>query len=298
VHRTTLALQRFIARLDDPDFIFILAVDSKSVHFRGSLEREWLSNPRVFYLDPLVNIEWGSFSQSFPPWMTVNALRKSNVSYDWISFHSGSDLVIRSRQIIKLFLQTYRNRAEFFDQIPNNWGRVDIFNRGGPGCASLVELDRIQDTVRLYYNQTAWNASARNFGSGSNWATISQNLANRVLQEVLDDIDFTIRISFCGNSDEIFLQTMANKIGLGHLGSCGMLRWLKFEYCHPFPLTPDRVKEARGTFSLFARKVIDERGALHKWIEEIIDQDDVAELPPLLRPRPGPCYRAEGIFHD
>jgi hypothetical protein len=222
--------------------------------------------------------------------MTVNALRKANVTYDWISFHSGNDLLLRSRTTIKRFLATYHGHMEFFNQIPNNWGRIDIFNRGGPGCARVEILDWIQDTVRKYYNRTAWNESARNFGAGSNWATISGWFANTILQAILDDLDFTIRISFTGNSDEIFLQTMANKIGLGHLGSCGMLRWLRFDASHPFPLTKDMILEARKTFALFARKMPDS-STMHEWVEGVIDREILLELPEVLKPVPGKCYR-------
>jgi hypothetical protein len=277
----------------DPAFIFVICVDAKFPEVRESLQSEYIDTDSVFFLFPPVWAVWGSISQTFAPWMTVKALRSANVMYDWISFHSGTDLVVRSREIIRTFLRTYSGHAEFFQQWRSIPGRFDVFGVGGPGCAQETDLQSIEEQVKKHYNQTAWNRSAANFGNSANWATVSQGFAEKILDALLADFDLAIRISFGGNSDETLLQTLANKVGLGHLGSCGMLRHLKFQFSHPFLISEETVHEAREGFFLFARKMPDDETApsLHQWAEELIMEEDRDELPGVLLPTPGDCYR-------
>jgi hypothetical protein len=300
IHKSTYTLRRFIHRLSDPEFIFILCPDQKVTSLRRSLEIEWEDNPTVFFLGPPIAIHWGSFSQSFPPWMTVKALRDLELSYDWISFHSGTDLVIRSRTIVKLFLRTYKDHAEFFEVVPNQWPRMDHFIFAGPGCTDLIVTKKIENIVKQHYNATAWNASARNFAEGANWATISRKLAEKALDLLLNDPNLAIRLSFTSNGDELFLQTLVNRVGFGYLGSCGMIRYLKFEVMHPFPLTEKMILESRNEFALFARKMREggNEQELHGWIEKVIDREDNETLPEILRPRVGSCYRTEIINYE
>jgi hypothetical protein len=291
VHQYTQSLGIFIRRLYGPEFIFVIAADEKAASLRGRLENEFVNQSNVFFLAPPVRIFWGSFSQSFPPWMTVKALWDAGVVYDWISFHSGTDVVIRSRAVVIEFFKRYRGHAEFFDTRPSDWGRIDIFNRGEPGCASRPDLDTMQNTVRGVYNRTAWNLSAQNFGLGANWATISRGLAERVLSEILSDLDFAIRVSFTGNSDEIFLQTYAKRLGVGVNGSCGTLTFFKMQICHPYPLTESLIGTARAGFYLFARKMPEYASrSLNSWIDKQIKADESDEFPAVLTPRPGLCY--------
>jgi hypothetical protein len=71
-----------------------------------------------------------------------------------------------------------------------------------------------------------------------------------------------------------------------------MLRYLKFNGIHPFPLTQRRIRIGRAGFNLFAREMPETvKGVkLHGWTEALIDAENGNELPAVLRPRPGPCY--------
>jgi hypothetical protein len=114
VHCMTYSLERFIKRLRDPAFMFVIAVDDSVKGLDARLQAFWVNESSVFFVHPNIRISWATFSQCFSPWMTVSALVKANIDFSWISLQSGTDILVRSRGIIKKFLHVYHGHSEFF----------------------------------------------------------------------------------------------------------------------------------------------------------------------------------------
>jgi hypothetical protein len=253
VHAVTAALDYFITRLLDPSFLFVIAVDGKFPEVLAALELRWASAGSVFFLRPSPTIHWSSFSQILPPWMAVSAL--SNVSVAWFSFHSGDDVPVRGRAVVKRFLRHYRDRAEFFEVISNQTKRAaDLFMNYGV-CTSSNRLERVRNEIhRLFPDLSTFLRPS--ILTGPNWATVSGSLAARVLAVIRTEPELVLRIGFSDFADENFLQTVTHHIGVAPVSGCGFLRYTRWITGEPHPvwLTVKDLVDARQGFALFARK--------------------------------------------
>jgi hypothetical protein len=216
--------------------------------------------------------------------MTVDAMIRSAVNYDWISFHSGSDIAIRSRTIIRTFLRKYRGRTEFIERARLVRARFDQFLVGTAVCVRPWELREIQRATRAIYNSSSWNWLS--FDKGANWATLSRNFSKAILETIRRHPELIMRIGFSVCSDEHFLQTVIPWAGLNHIRSVTHLRHYRFQGAHPYDLTQGAIMEARHRSNLFARKIAQtgERKNLTAWVEALVDREDRNDsLPPSLQ---------------
>jgi hypothetical protein len=104
--------------------------------------------------------------------MAVAALRH-RVLYDWVSFHSGTDILIRSKGIVKMFRQTYRHHAGFFVLGSLGWDRISLFRCGACLCAPEPDCLAIEQKVQATVDAGTWQKTSSTFQTGSNWGTIS-----------------------------------------------------------------------------------------------------------------------------
>jgi hypothetical protein len=295
IHANTLTHHRFIRRLLDPDFLFIIAPDSRNPNLTRELNEIWANESSVRILYPTLPVFWSSWSQCFSPWMIVNALAKASVKYDWISVHSGSDVPVRGREVIKNFLKVYKEHVEFFGSTWPRAYRVNRFYMSGSLCASQSQVKNLQETVERLFDLKSFLSAPLRWGPS--WSTISGILANKVMRFIWDHPEVVARVMFTVASDEHFLPTMLHHLGFDGIADCGFVRYIEFNGARPWPLTERMIQKARRSFKLFARKMPEgEKGEfLHRWIEELIDREDASgQLPKVLQPIPGACYRVNG----
>jgi hypothetical protein len=274
IHHLSPALDFFITRLLDSSFAFIIAVDYKFPNIRSHLLSQWGNVSTIFFLQPAIPIQWSSFSQILPPWMSVSAFKKSPMKSDWFSFHSGDDVPIRGRFVIKTFLERYRGHSEFFYVHGHHVQRSSNLFMKWAVCVSQKDLENANKELhRIFQNLSIFLKPY--LLKGANWATISNELADYVLLVIRTEPELILRIAYSSYADEHFLQSIAYRLGVTPVKSCGHLRYIRWRQGaqHPYWLTKSDLYLARQSFTLFARKFPEQRMDLLKTLDFLIKDD-------------------------
>jgi hypothetical protein len=283
VYTRTTALARFISHLDGGDFLFVLLIDGKNPDLKTRLVSEFSFNPNVFIVLPLIPRCWGCTSLAQAPLFGMKAVFRAGFECDWFSLHSETDVIIRSRQIVKLFFLRFRGRAEFFSYWPSGPGRVTNFSLTRDGCRPSKWLRQAEAAMRyLFPNWTQW--SVESFVGGSQWWTLTRSSAIEILKWVESHPIMVKRMTFLIGGDEIWFQSIMRYLNFTATHQCslrGML-WKPLS-AHPESLTETEIGTFRSAAVLFARKMPEYNPALWNFVEERIRmEDNVSELPDIL----------------
>jgi hypothetical protein len=255
LHTNATHVDRFIARLNGDDFLFALTIDARQSGLHSELASRYARNPNVFIALPAVEMCWACTSLNYGPWVAISAVLKHGFRADWFSLHSGTDAVLHSREITKQFLLRYRDTAEFVWSWPAVPGRVRQLHTSSGGCRPQKWLVEAREAMRhVFPNWTALPLAQ--FRGGSQWWTVSQRAIEGIMRYMKKNPLFVLRLSFLAGSDEAWMQTLMNAVGLSVNQSC-FLRSLFFppSAMHPNDLTNATIARAMTQFSLFARKM-------------------------------------------
>jgi hypothetical protein len=274
LHQNTTHIDRFIARLNGEDFLFVLSIDAAQDWLRIELMDRFKDNPNVFFSMPEIARCRACVSLAFLPWMAATAVLRAGFQVDWFSLHSGHDAVLHSRWITKEFLLRYRGKAEFYGQAPTveQWIRepsmwpmncrpAEWVNEAGAGLRSV------------FRNWTVLNGG--HLAKGSQWWTLSQSTVKAILDYMWARTLFMLRLSFVHVGDEWWTQSLLKQIGVTVHNPC-RVRYIRFHRGrngHPDTLTNATIENATSEFALSARKLPDQGPDVVAFLEDAVRQE-------------------------
>jgi hypothetical protein len=254
-HTDSIHLDNFIEQMNDDNFIFLLVIDGKCPKLIMELKLKFSSNRNVFIVGPRIPMCWGCASLNYGPWVAIKAAFDFDFQCEWFSLHSGFDVLLHSRDVIKAFLLKYRGRADFYSDRwldPVRSSQVWVF---GSGCRPSSWLGELNLGLRsVFPNWTVWKTD--HLRKGSQWWTLSQKSVRAILAFILHNPDFVRRISFVRFSDESLVQTILHRLKISRLKPCDIrsIDWPAMSV-HPSSLNRTLVSVAWKRFALFARKI-------------------------------------------
>jgi hypothetical protein len=249
IHRNSTNINRFIARLNGSDFLFVLSVDRRETELQSYLMNEFRDNPNVFFAMPVISRCWACVSLMYAPFLAITAVMRAGFESDWFSLNSGEDAVLHSREVTKQFLLRYRGKAEFYAN--HGQGRPDrtreLFLFPGD-CRPASWVMEACDAIRAVFRDwTVWNF--RHMARGPQWWTLSQRSVKAMLEFMRANPIFMLRMSFVCVADEKWIQTVMQHLGLKVKNMCD-LRWNRMRRGHAIELSNGSIQAARKALCL------------------------------------------------
>jgi hypothetical protein len=265
LHGVSRQLEKFIAHLSCPDFIFILSIDARAQSLRTALKNTYAHRADVFFVEPQACVKWGDMAQNYGIWSAVSGLVQSKIRCRWVSLNSAADLVIHSRDVVRQFLRRYDGRAEFYENEFCQSARIiSFFVHDRSGCLLNFRWRWIAEAINaVFQNWTKIGCETMRWGS--TWWTISFDSAKAILKLIRDDPELILRLGFSSTPDEALVPTLMGRLGRPSSRNLRYMRWQGGP--HPLILSrPDVATMHKGPF-LFARKV-------GSWNDDVIRMAD------------------------
>jgi hypothetical protein len=274
VHKNNTHVDRFIARLNGPEFLFILSVDAAQNGLQSDLMNRFKDNPNVLIVMPAITRCWGCISIVYATWMSVMAVLRAGFQCDWFSLHSGEDAALRSYEITKQFLLRYRGKMEFYGtrESEERWAR-DLYLTPMNCRESHWMLEATSGFRHVFRHWSHWNSS--HIQKGPQWWTLSRKAVEAMLQYMWDHPTFILRMTFLHVADESWIQILMQKVGLRVSNLCDLrwIRWSTAGQLHPDVLNDESILAARKGFRLFARKMPELDGHIITVLDKAVKQD-------------------------
>lgn len=207
-------LKKLILLLDDPRNDLYVHIDAKSTNFDENQFAELTKQAKTTFIDRK-KVTWGSFSQINCELMLLEEATREY--HDYYHLLSGSDLPIKSQEVIHSFFQEhqgweflyfhegvmekkgYRDRIQLFHFLQEFTGKKE----SNPSLF-YVEQGLLKLQEILHINRI--KRSDLEYKKGTNWFSITHDLALFVLSQA-PQIRKAYRYTLC--ADEIFLHTLA-----------------------------------------------------------------------------------------
>lgn len=280
-------IRNFIERLNHPSFAFFITIDIQGQMTIQDMQEMFKDNPNVYYITrPRMKIIWGEISQVHAMLATVNAILTCGMEFDFISFHSGDDVALRTGAHVKEFFDKYGANNEFiefdlppFDKV-HRYRLDNIFSAHVSDCAnenSLLEMRRsLRSIFPNWQNTTKWPLLY-----GSQWWTLSTETLRRVIKFVESEDPLITRITFTRIPDEVFMQMVLMKIGLNGRNLCNYMRYINFNLEY-LVLADEHIRTAFTGNHLFARKAHKDIPSIHDVLAKLVT--DNPDFPSFLKP--------------
>jgi hypothetical protein len=253
VHSNENQVNRLIKHLAS-DFDIYVHIDKRS-----SIKIEQNKNIFVYKKYPTY---WGSFNITMA---TLFLLKKAyNKGYARYLLISGQDLPIKTNNEIKAFFEKDSNEYINFGKIPENgWPnmeRVTKYNMDDKyhGCEELVKynlLYRFHRKIFRIINKYFFRRLDYDFYGGANWTNYTHECVRKIFEYLEKDRKYIKRYKWTSCSDEIFFQTILNKIeGITIINDS--LRYVDWETGPEYPriLRTNDYEKVIESEKLFARK--------------------------------------------
>ena len=140
----------------------------------------------------------------------LNMVRDSNKKYDYISFISGQDYPIKSKEFIRTFLKKNAGK-EFveFEDISNYFWRLKCYNFFRENKNNRKLFMRVLDNTIRYPQKLL--VRRNNFNNmklyyGSTWFTITYSCVLYILKYIEDNPEYEKQFKYSSCSDEHFFQ--------------------------------------------------------------------------------------------
>lgn len=275
--RESLAYTRtFVNSLSDEDTAFFFIIDAKSGNFYDEVKNEFKDHDNVFFVQPRMNVAWGDPTQTYAMMCGIKVILESGIDFEWVSFHSGDDVLLRSKDDLKDFLRKKGTNNEFYeDKTDMKDNHLKRFWKLSPtytkSCIRKKKRNKLANALlHLFPN---WNANKYRMTEsfGSQWWTLSTVTLKRLLEFWNTRDDLFMRLSFLRISDEGFMQLSLKKIGLNGRTRKDYLRWIDWED-GDIRIKERKFDEMMATDAIFARKMWD-CPTLQEKITNYIEQD-------------------------
>lgn len=264
VHKNPSQVRKLLGALDDERNLVVVHCDKKMVHddvkaiSNAPLESAEL---RVLQVNDVL---WGSFSQVETELLLLREALGCGCSY----YHllSGEDLPLRSQDELHAFFDG--SNKEFVAFNPQfEWPAVldarvrqrHLQNRNDSVFSKCI--DKVWVALQCLVGADMLDSDVR-YGYGSNWFSITDRLANDVI-----DHEEWVRAHFAHAmcADEVFLQSFALTFGYqdslykpfdagDKWGNMRLVDWDRGEGIHPYTLRNDDFDWMMSTGMMFGRK--------------------------------------------
>lgn len=262
-------LQLLVKLLDHPDNDFFIHIDQKLKLQNLKIKAKY-SKVSLFQEVP---IYWGTFSITECE-IKLLAHASNAGKYDYYHLLSGQDLPIRPTEEILSFFEEHVGKEfiSFNNEALN--GNTEISRRTklyhffakqrnsheSKFAKSLfLCLDRMTIVAQMVLRVNRNRKDNILIGYGSNWFSISDELASFVLSQ---ENRIRKRFRYVNNCDELFLQTIILNSQYAfrcygyppHYDNLRFINWAEDGVKHPATMSIEDVKKARLSTALFARK--------------------------------------------
>ncbi len=207
-HEENLTFTTLIQMLDHPDADIFIHMDAKNEAYNPADTLKLVKHSRIFHT-PRIKVSWGAYSQTEAELLVLEAAT-SHGHYGHYHLLSGSDLPIkRIDDIIEFFRQ--HDGEEFVNFLSDTfknqrWIKYYHLFQECKGRRTSPIINALHKFCMLFQMIAGVHRNKSiNFQKGSNWFSITDELARYVLKKrewVRDTFRYTL------HSDEIFLQTL------------------------------------------------------------------------------------------
>lgn len=258
-HKNFKQIQNLIyALLDDTTDIYI-HIDNKSEILYSELKREFKNMNNIYILSD-VSVIWSGFSQVEATLKLMEAVKKTNKVYDYISLISGQDFPIKSNEFIKRYLaENYGKEFIEFEDIGERSWRLKCYNffRENKNNRNLYMrlLDNlIRHPQKLIVKRN--NFINMNLYFGSQWFTITYDCMLYILNYLEKNPLFKKEFNFSACPDEHFFQIIILNSKFRDKVVNDNLRYIDWSRGENSPevLTTNDFLSLKGSKKLIARK--------------------------------------------
>lgn len=262
-HNDFYILEKLLLLLDDKNNDIYVHIDKKVKDFAFDYYKNLIKKSNIYFTER-IDVRWASFSQIECELLLLKEATKNK--YDYYHLLSGVDLPLTSQDKIHEFFQN-NNGKEFvhfscINEIPEDiLGRVKYYHlfvrkiRNSKIYSKISTLLlKLEEKMRI--NRV--NDVKKEFRYGSNWFSITDSLANYVLENE-DFIKKTFKYTSC--CDEIFLQTIVynskyfDNLYFNQGNSCkANQRYIDWTRGEPYTFKTTDYDELIKSDMLFARK--------------------------------------------
>lgn len=263
-------LKKVIKMLDHPKHHIYVHISKKVKNFPKD-EFDGLTKYSPVVFTPRVPVSWGAYSQVESELTLID----SAISKEYGFYHiiSGVDMPLKTADEIYNFFEANKGKEfvefmtddeniatdQFVENTKNRINSYQLFRQYIPRNKDTF-LKRQQS--RLIYWQKRFGVDRvktldRKIGRGSNWISISHELASYIIANrkwIKKHFNYT----FC--CDEIFLQTLMegtdfkNRLYADKDGRRANMRFIDWERGRPYTFTDDDYDELMSSGYMFARK--------------------------------------------
>lgn len=209
-HNDFYILEKLLLLLDDKNNDIYIHIDKKVKDFDFNYYKNLIKKSNIYFIER-IDVRWASFSQIECELLLLKEATKNK--YDYYHLLSGVDLPLTSQKKIHEFFQNNNGKEfvhfSYINEIPERiLSRVKYYHlfvrkiRNSKIYSKIWwRLLKLEEKMKI--NRV--KKIKKEFRYGSNWFSITHNLANYVLENE-DFIKKTFKYTSC--CDEIFLQTI------------------------------------------------------------------------------------------
>jgi hypothetical protein len=281
----TSALHRFIHFVNDTDFVFFILFDAKAGSMKTLIKIRYRENPNVFFVKPTITNWWGDYTLVESLLIALSAVVKTGIKFQWVSFHSGADLALRSGPILKQFLSLHVKHMHLCPTpVPgSSWfSRTKWpFFSAHPSCMDRGTILGIADGLKHVF--PLWTQiTAKQMAKSSQWFTLNFAVIRKIVEDVIRDDDFILRVLYTYIADECFTSNYLKKLGFAGWPRCD-LRYIEWNYTTGRKIGLKHIKWLVNGPWLFARKMYDDDKVWNMFLKEAKKLEADGKLPHFLR---------------
>lgn len=232
---------------------------------------------RVVIVPKRIDVAWADITIVDATLLLMRSIIEHEKQFDWISIHSGLDLAVRPMVDFAEYLKdsTYMGYIESTPLPIFAWGRMGGIDRVQLSYPKyLRQRPKRYGIVWLMLHVYRWafahkligvqqRASDLEYFGGSNWFTLQIDVVANLLKYLDNHKEYRAHFANVLHPDEIFFQTLINKIysskkiSLNYTDNLRYIDWSgtrKSEMGAPATLTSDDIKEIETSGKFFARK--------------------------------------------
>lgn len=263
VHKVDSQLILLLKMLNSCENDLYVHIDKKTkISNLQDFDFSFIDKSRLFFIDR-VNVQWGGYSLINAE---INLLKSATKNHNYKYYHliSGNCVPLKENKIIMEFFKSHEG-TEFltFDSTEGYEYRYQYYHifqelagRKKNFYWSLSKINLfIQKFLKIHRNRNL------EVGKGSNWFSITDDLARYILQNE-DWIHKTFKYTIA--CDEVFLQTIVKKSEFmkrvysfenKQINNNDNMRYIDWNRGNPYVFQKDDIPELLSSEMMFARKV-------------------------------------------
>lgn len=276
VHKDFEQLKLLLKSLEFGDVY--IHVDKKADFLYQQLQTAYETNSHVYILKQRISVNWSGFSQVEATLTLMQAVKESNITYDYIHFISGQDLLLMDHSALDKFIMQAGYGKQFIDyeDIGMYVWRIKKYSLFRENPKNRTFLYRGVD-IMIRLLQTPFihrkNLKGYDLYKGSSWFSITKGCLVYIL-EIVEKSKYRKQFQYTACPDEHFFQILILNSDYKEKVCNHNYRYIKFEALKnsPLVLTKDNKKDFMNGKFLFARKfdIHVDRGVIEEIIANVI----------------------------